>query len=901
MSRGLLDWADRAHRVVSRAYPREFRERFGEEMREARRDQVRSQVRRLGPVLAVGAVIWGLAEAMLSGCAERLGGQGFVAQERKRRASMEGQVARVALAFRHSVRRLLRTPMFTAITILSVGFGAGAFASILSVVDGVLLETPSYRDPDRLVWVWRDYTWFQLHRGWLGGPDIAWLREQGEVFESVVAFDDLRTNVTDQDGTQPESVRALLASEEFFETLGVRPLLGRGFARGESDSASAGVVVLGYELWQRRYGADAGIIGREIRAFGGPQRVIGVMPRGFRFAMHASLSDPQTADLYANLQGDLSRVNPNSGRFAGLARVRAGAEPRVQSALDAVASRLDREVFQNRGIKLWSVGLREDLTRVVRPALTALAGAALFLLLALAANLATLLVARAADRTRDAAVRTALGASRVSSVLDLVGESLLVCMAGGALGLLLAPRALDVLLALAPPSLPRLEAIGVDSSVVLVTLLACVLLGVAVALAPAWRLARQPVWSGLRSTGPRAGGSAQASRTRATLVVVQVALTLVLLMGAGLMARSVSALLRVDPGFNAGGVLTLRAPLDGTLYPEPAQVTAFHAEYRNRLLSLPGVRSAGASNAIPLGSATNQTTVSFPGAPGNSGDTERDRPLIDWFVVTPGYFDAMGIALVEGRAIDERDVADAAPTAVIDETLARRFFPGATAVGAMMNFNGDSVRVVGVSRHARFYNVFSDDRGQVYASAAQIPFNGMYHVLRTDREPLSAVPAARAALTLLDASVPAADVRTMESVVRTSLGQQRLSLLLLGGFALGALVLATLGIYGVVANSVVRRTREFGVRLALGAEQRGVLRMVMLDGLRMIVAGLAVGLAGAMMITRVLEGMLFGVNALDPATFAAVTIVLGGVAIAACLVPGWRASRIPPVEALRTD
>ena len=802
---------------------------------------------------------------------------------------------------RHASKRLLRAPTFTLVTILSVGFGAGAFASILSVVEGALLEAPPYREPDRLVWVWRNYTWFTFPRGWLGGPDIAYLRERTEAFESIVAFDADDTNVTDMDGGSPEEVDVLLASAEFFDVLGVRPLLGRGFAAGESDAQAQGVVVLGYDLWQRRYGGDPGMIGRDILLYGSPQRVIGVMPRGFRFVMHASLGDPVAADLYANLQTDLAAESPGRGAFAAMARVRAGAESRVQPALDAVAERLDTESFGSRGLRLWSIGLREDLSAPVRPELAALFGAGTFLLLALAASLATLMVARAADRARDVALRSALGAGRLGSVLDLLGESVIVCVAGCLLGLAIAPLALDALLSMAPPSLPGIEAIGVDGSVIAITLVTCLLLGLGAAIGPALGVARRPVWTGLRATGPRAGGSSDASRVRSVLVTVQVALSLMLLVGAGLLGRSMSALLRVDPGFDANGVLTVRVPLSGADYPDAASAAAFHATLRDRLAAQPGVHHAGAIDALPLAGGTNQTSIAFPNAPGNSGDATTDRPLIDYFRTSPEWFASLGIAVIDGRPIDTRDQSASAGVAVIDETLARRFFPSSSPVGHRMAVDADTVTIIGVARHARFYNVFSDDRGMVWLPATQRVAGTMYYALRTDREPLSLLEPVRAVLRQLDASIPLTDVQSMTAVVRASLGQHQLSLVLIGGFAFGALVLAVMGIYGVVANSVVRRTHEFGVRLALGAERRGIVALALGGGLRVIAAGLAIGLIGALLASRVLDSLLFGLRAGDPLTFAAVATLLGAVGVLACLIPGWRAARIPPAEALRTD
>jgi putative ABC transport system permease protein len=803
---------------------------------------------------------------------------------------------------RRAVRRLWRTPTFTVITVLSVAFGIGTFGSILSVVDGVLLEAPPYGDVSRLVWVWRDYTWANFPRGWLGGPDIALLRERTAAFEAVVGLDAERSTLTAGDGSAAEEVRVLLATDEFFEVVGVLPELGRGFVRGESDSTAGPVVVLGHEIWVRRFGSDVSMVGRDVFLDGQPTRVIGVMPRGFRFAMHSSLGDPVTVDVYEVMQADLAAANPGAGAFAGLARIREGAsEGVVAGALDAVSRQLDEESFGRRGLRLWTVPLREDLIGEVRPVLGALLGASIFLLLTLGANLATLLFARAASRSRDVAVRSALGAGRFASVMNLLGESLLLCLAGGVLGLAITPFAVEGLLALAPPSLPRQEAIGLDTSVLVLTLCTAGLLALAAALGPALRVSGRAPWEGLRASGPRAGGAVDAARTRSILVAVQVALSLVLLASAGLVARSVAMLLRADPGFESAGVLTFRVPLSDFDDADGSKSVRFHEQLGARFTALPGVRGAGAVDAIPLASGANQTTARFPDAPGNTGDANADGPLVDYFATGRGYFDAIGIALLDGRAFDIRDDAQAPGVAIIDETLARRFFDDGRATGRRMTLDGDTLAIVGVTRHARFYDLFSDDRGQVYRPLAQMPRSAMYYALRTDGEPRSLIESARTTLRSLDASVPIADVRTMDTIVRESLGQHRLSMVLIAGFALGALVLAAMGIYGVVSNSVLRRTHEFGVRLALGADRPGILGLVLAQGVRVIGLGLAVGLAGAIGAARLLSSLLFGVQAGDTTMFVIVGLFLATVGLLACLMPAWRATRIAPIEALRGE
>jgi putative ABC transport system permease protein len=771
---------------------------------------------------------------------------------------------------------------------------------VASVTDGVLLDPLPYDSPERLLWVWRDYSWTDFPRGWLGGPDIVALREHAEVFEHVVAFRSGRANLTGTGGAVAEEARVLLASDDFFDLLGARLHIGRGFEPGESDPEAEPVVVLSHELWQRRWGGNRDIVGDRILVDGEPWTVVGVLPPGFRFVKHSSLGDPEPADLYGTLQMDLASLPVGFGGFAGLARVRPGVpEAAVAAALAAASSELD-PFFGDRGLRLWAVDLRSDLLDGITPALVALASAASFLLLILTANLATLLYGRAEERSRDVAVRAALGGSRLAAVSGILVEGLLVTAAGCAIGLTLARLAVQGLLSLAPASLPRREAIDLDAGVIAVTVGLALLMGLVAALGPALRVSGRAAAQVLRAADPRAGGG-EAGRTRSTLVVLQVAMSLVLLVGAGLVGRSAMLLLAADPGFDGSDVLTFRVPLDEATYPDAESVSRLHSAYLSRLETMPGVIAAGASSALPLSAGADQGPVSFAGAEGNTGDPQADAPLVDKVAVTPGYFEAMRMRLVTGRAFEAGD-ADGAPLVVIiDQTLAERFFPSSDAVGRTAFYLGDTLTVVGVVAPARLYNVHSDDRGQVYLPAVQHPEQAMYYAVRTSRDPLFLVNGARSTLRDLDPSLPLAEARPAHALVRESLGQHRLTLVLLGAFAGGALLLSAMGIYGVVAGGVIRRTPEIGVRLALGATGSRVLGLVAVEGVRVIAIGLLLGLAGALAASRLLESLLFGVRAYDPLTYAGVAAFLFVVAGTACLVPALRAVRIQPTRALRGE
>lgn len=890
---GPTRWLDRLYRGLLLAYPRSFRQAYGRQMREAFRDRCRGALERGGRLAVLAVAIRAIPDALRNGLLERVSGGAAW-----RPAAVPGLPPG---AFRQALRRLARTPTFTLVTVLSVSLGVGAFASVASVADGVLVDPLPYANPDRLIWVWRDYTWIDFPRGWLGGPDVLALREQSDVFEDVVAFRSGHANLTGVAGQAPEEASVLLASDGFFDVLGVQPMLGRGFEAGESSPGAEPVAVLGNDLWRRRFGADPGVIGSRIQIDGEAWTVIGVMAPGFRFVKHSSLGQPEPADLYGSLRMDLPALPAGWGGLAGLARVHAGAtDAAVDAALASASAEMD-PYFGSDRLKLWGVDLRSDLVDGIRPALLALSIAASFLLLILTANLATLQYGRVAERSRDVAVRTALGGSRFAAVADILVESVLVAGAGCAAGLLLAGVAVRQLLAMAPASLPRREAIDVDLGVVSVTVLLALLMGVLAAAGPAVRASARGAAQVLRSSGSRAGSGRPAARTRSALVVIQVALSLMLLVGAGLVGRSAMLLLAADPGFESKGVLTWRVPLDEAAYPDEEAIIAFQDRFLNRVRTLPGVLAAGASNALPLSADTDQGPATFPGAEGNTGDADVDSPLVDAVSITPGYLDAMGIRLIAGRPFGTGDGAGSPRVALIDRTLAARFFTAGEATGRTLLYAGDTLTIVGVVDPARLYNVYSDERGQVYLPAARYPEQAMYYALRTDRDPMSLVPSVRGVLQSIDAALPLPGIRPGGDLVRESLGRHRLTLLLLTVFAGGALLLAAMGIWGVVAGGVIRRTPEIGVRLALGASAAGVLRLVATEGARVIGFGLVLGLAGSLAVSRLLGSLLFGIAGDDPLTYGTVAAFLLLVAGLACFVPALRATRIPPARALRGE
>jgi len=824
-----------------------------------------------------------------------------LAGERARRGRGGDGMRATFTELARAARRLAHAPVFTSVSVLTMAVGGGAFAAVFSVADGVLLERPPYEEPDELIWVWRDY-WFGLQRGWLGGPDIPGLRAHTEAFEGVVAFRTGGRNLTGRAGEHPRRVRVTLASAGMFDLLGVKASLGRGFLPGEDTPDAPAVAVLGHELWRTHFAADPGVVGSEVYLNGEPTTVVGVAPEDFRFVVHTSLGEPAAADLYQPLRLDLAAQDPGWGMLAGLARVRDGAtDAQVDAAIAAVAKDLDDQ-WHNPGLRMWGVGLQEDLVAKVRPALSTLLAAAVLLLLVLGANLATLLLARATTRDRELAVRAALGAGRQRLFQNVLSESVVLGGAGALLGLLLAFPAVRLLRALAPEGLPRRMDIQLDPSVALVTLSVMLLVGMSAGLLPATRALRGAVADRLREGGGRTGGGSAGVRARAGLVVAQVALSLVLLVAAGLLGRGFASLLANDPGFDGRSVLTFTVALDPGRYERDGAVGDFDRRLRAGILGLPGIERVGATDALPLGAGASQRDVSLPGAPGNTGEESVDRPHVDYLHVGPGYGEAIGLRVLQGRLFGEGDVAGAPPVAIIDDVLATRFYPGGGAVGRPLAYGADTLTIVGVVDQARLYSVQADDRPQVVLPLLQRPARTVLsYAVATAADPDALASALRGVIDAVDSSVPVTDVRTLDGIVRASLGNERLSLTLLLAFATGALVLATLGLYGVVSHAVERRTHEMGVRIALGADRARVLRMVLGEGLRLMGVGVLLGLVGSLGAARVVGSVVTGTDPDDPLVYAGVTLLLAAITATAAYLPARRAMRIDPSEALRAE
>lgn len=799
---------------------------------------------------------------------------------------------------RQAVRRLARAPVFAALTVGTLGLGVGAFAAVWAVVDSVLLEPMPFDQSEELAWVWRDYPWLDLPRGWLGGPDLAWMQD-AEVFEAASALRSERQVLAVPGGDEPREVQTLLASAGFFDLLGAEPALGRGFAPDEDRPGAPAVAVLDHDFWTRAFGADPTLVGRDVVLDGETVRVVGVLPADFHFVMPTSLGSPVPADLYVPIRIDLAELNPYSGMFAGIVRTADGARPaEVDATLARIADRVD-EGWSTDELRLWASPMQEELVAEVRPALLAIAGAAGFLLLVLAANLATLLLARTSARERETAVRAALGAGRGSVAGMVLAEALLLALGGGVVAVLLGGWGAHLLATLAADSLPRAASIELDGDGILLALAVTGALGLLSAAGPLVRTLRMRTGPALREGGARTGASARQVRARSGLVVAQVALSVVLLVGAGLLARSLAGLLAADPGFEAGGTLTFRLSLQGATYPDDAAVLSFTDRLLDRLEAVPGVDAVAVADALPLTAQASQSNLPFLDAPGGPASREGDEPFVDRIRVSSGYFEAAGLRLLEGRPFHAREWSDEGRAVVIDDVLAGRLYPGGTAVGARVVMGPDTATVVGVVDQARQYDVHRDDRPQVYIPWAWNPNSAVAVALRTSLDPMTLLEPVRAAVHAMDGGVPISDVRTLDEIVAAALDDDRLNLTLVAAFALAALLLASLGIYGVVANAVVRRRPEIGVRLAMGAEAGSVVRMVVGQGLRLVLVGAVLGVIGAAFTARVLASLLYGVEPLDLPTYVGVTILLVVIATLAAWIPALRAARVHPSEALR--
>jgi putative ABC transport system permease protein len=764
-------------------------------------------------------------------------------------------------------------------------------------VHRVLLQPMPYDAPEDLYYVWRDYrAIFDLDRGWVSGPDVVELQREGGAIQDAVALQRSMLTLSGAQNMDATELPVMYTSPNLFAVLGVRPALGRFFADDETGEGRTPLVVLTHELWQR-LGGRQDILSTSLSMNGTAFEVIGVLPEGFSFLRNSSLGPPQGALAYVSLAVNLGELPPGAGSYAVLVRARPGTPPeQVTAAVEQVGRRIDERDFESRGLKWYPVPLHGDLVAKVRPALVILGAAGTFLLLVLLVNLATLLLARAAQREQEFAVSRALGANPAAVMRAHLLEGTLLGLLGGVVATLAAVWGTRTLVALAPLDLPRRTEIAVGWDIAAMVIGAGALLGFLAAIIPAVWSSRSSLAVLLRAAAVRGGGGHE--RMRRGMVVVQVALSLLLLSSGALVVRSFESLLRAEPGFATAGVLTARVPLPAGLFPDSLQALAMQDRIEAALARIPGVEQVGSGSTLPMTAQVSQSTFGFPGAPGNTGDEEVDAPLIDYWGVRAGYVEALGIRMVEGRAFT-RDRTPDVREVLIDEQVARQFWPNTSALGVTFPFRNETVTIVGVFRQPRLYDMHADGRPQMLLRAEDWNYRTLSYVVATRRDPRTVIGDVQAAVRSVDPQLAVSDIRTMEEIVNDALREERVSAVLIAGFALGALLLAAMGLFGVVSASVTRRRHELAIRLALGADNPGLLRLVMGEGARLIALGIVIGVPATFLAGRGLQALLVGVEGVDVLSLAGVGVLLAGVASAACYLPARRVLSIQPARLLR--
>jgi putative ABC transport system permease protein len=797
-----------------------------------------------------------------------------------------------------AVRSFVRAPRFTIPALLALAIGIGATSAMFSVIRGVMLTPLPYDQPERVVVVWENNLKRNRPRNVISAANLLAWKERARSFDELGAVGPARLTLV-LDG-QPEEVAGLVASSDVFLTLGVPPALGRAYTSQEDEEGFDLVMVVSHEFWQTRLGGRPDVLGTTVTANSRPRTIVGVMPPGFTvMGQRAAYLIPY------GWRVDQLRTAPGRGSSYGLARLRDGVTfEQASSEMLTIAAALAEEFPErNAGWSVTLVRAHDQMVDEIRPALQVLAGAVALVLLIACVNVANLLLARSTVREQELGVRAALGAGRGRLVRQMLHESLLLGVLGGAGGLALAVAFHRGLLALVSDRIPvpRLDQVSLDLPVILFTVAAALASGVIFGVAPAL-IASRTVSDALREGG-RHGGSARSRRMLATLVVAELAISLVLLAGAGLLIRSFMRLQDIDPGLRAPGLLTARVQVPSARYPDPVKSAGFYTEALTRIAAIPGVREQAAVSFLPLtglGIGTSYYRADQPPPAAGEAASTAVRP------VTPNWFRTMGIPLLAGRDFADTDRADSTPVAVISETLARRDLPGENPIGKRLHVNigqagGTDYEIVGVVSDIRINSLQGEVGQAVYVPHTQLAIGMMTLVVRTDLDPLSLVGSVGAAVRSLDAELPLADVRTMEDVVDQTLSRPRVVAVLLTAFAVMALLLAGVGVYGVMAYTVAQRTREIGVRMALGATPESVLRLVFGQAIRLVGVGVLVGLVSAAGVTRVLGALLYEVDALDPLTFGATAAVLALTAALASLAPALRGTRVTPVQALRVE
>jgi predicted permease len=870
-----------------RLYPADFRDDMGEAIVDAYRQRLAAAAASGAPAIMA---LWmrALVDALWNGPAERLRPAALW-----RRGGQWGRDLELAR------RRLRRAPLFVAAPVGTLTTGLGAFAVVYTAVDKVLIEPLPYRASQDLYWVWRDHSSAAgLPRDAVSGPDIAELQGSGGVIEAAAGMQLFGPTLSATRDGEPLQISLMTLSPNLFDLLGAAPALGRSFTTQEVGPSRPPIVVLSHALWER-LGANPALVGGQVWMSGSPYTVIGVMAPDFRFVRDNPIGPPQGADVYTPFGFHVADRDPDGATYAALIRARRGATgEQVKAAVEAAGRAALARTHHNRTFRLYPVGMHAALVARVSPVLLTLGFAGAFLVVVLCVNLASLLLARTASRERELAVSRAVGANTIAVVRATLLEGAVLGLLGGIAGALIGRWGTRLLVTLAPADLPRREAIDLDWGIALVVILVGVTLGVAAAALPAAWASRVSLASVI--TSGRAGGIGSVTPMRRVLIVGQIAMSLVLLSAGGLVVRSFERLLATEPGFRTDGVLTFTVAMGPRLFPKPEGAMLFQDRLEAALRSQSGIVDVSATTALPLSAPALQSTIALPGAPGNTGDREHDAPIVDVIDVRARYPEVMGMNVIAGRSFDPAR-RDGVREALVDASLARQFFPNGSPLGATVTLNGVALTVVGVVKQARLYDLHQDGRPQLYTRAEDRTPYAPFFAVRTSGDPRGLITTVSRVVRQVDPRIPVSAMRALDEIVEDALRQPRISAVLIAAFAIGALLLVTMGLFGMVSGAVTRRHGELAVRLALGATHNAVLRLVVGEGALLIAIGMLVAIPGVYWGGAAMRALLVGVSPFDPVTLLSVAAGLASITLLACYVPARRVLHIDPAPLLRSE
>ena len=805
---------------------------------------------------------------------------------------------------RYALRMLLKTPSFTTVAVLSIALGIGANTAVFSVVNAVLLKSLPYHEPETLMLVWGsgEEDGSLRNRNQVSATDVADFRKQNTTFEDVATYTGWNP-IMSGDGATAERIPAIQVGDGFFNVMKGTPMLGRVFTAEEQQEGKDFVVVLGFGIWQRRFAGDRAIVGRKILLNSRPYTIVGVMGPDFH-ALPSTLVQPE-GQFYRPVAEPYDDTQRSARHLRAIGRLKPGVTvAQAQSEMTMIAQRLEQQHPQtNKGRGVHVTSITEDTIGGASRALWMIFGAVGFVLLVACANVANLLLARATARRKEITIRSAIGAGRRQLIRQLLTESVLLSVIGGALGLLFAIWGTRVIEKIGSKINPVFNGFHIDLRVLGFTFGLTILTGLIFGLAPALQMSRPNLTESLKEGGRGFGGSAKGNRLRGALVIAEVAMTLVLLVAAGLLVRTLVRLGKVDKGFNSQNVLTMNIGLPGVKYPKAENWIAFYKQLNERMASLPGVKAAGITSVLPLSDNFDGRGLAVEDHPKPPGE----EISVDLYVVTPGYLRALEIPLQKGRAITEQDTADAMKIALINQTMAQQLWPNQDPIGKRIKFPGSEKNpqpwrtIVGVVSDVSQYALDQKAPMQIYLPHEQFPTSFNTIVVKTANQPEELTAAVRGAILSVDGEQAVYNVATLQELQSNSILLRSFFMLLLITFASLALVLAAVGIYGVMSYAVTQRTQEIGIRMALGAGTNDVLRLILRSGLMMAAAGILIGLAGAFALTRLLAALLFGVQPTDAMTFASVSATLIAAALLACYLPARRAAKVDPLMALRYE